>query len=182
MSERAEFHVVGEPLDGTPLHYTASGLDYVYLTNGFTVEDDPKYGRIITIKNVDDLHRMIGLYAVTRRRALRGAEFRFLRKQMGYKQRQLAEDLGVDEQTIANYEKNKKIPPTSDKLMRMTFLLWLTPEDARAEFLKRLNEEMKKHHQEIGDDAVPDADTQATIARQWQVQAGVDHDAVCLAM
>jgi hypothetical protein len=89
MSERADFHVMGQPLDGTPLHYTASGLDYVYLLNGFTVENDPDYGRMVTIDDENDLHRSIGLYVITRPRTLTGAEFRFLRKQMGFKQKDL---------------------------------------------------------------------------------------------
>lgn len=143
MSQRAEFHVMGEPLDGAPLHYTASGLDYVYLQNGFMVEDDPDYGRILTIRDVDALHRAIGLHVITRRRALTGAEFKFLRKQMKMKQKELADDWGVSEQTIANYEKEKRIPPTSDRLMRITFLVWITPEDMRAEFVKRITERIQ---------------------------------------
>ena len=108
MSERAEFHVMSQPFDGKPLHYTASGLDYVYLLNGFTVEDHPDYGRILTIQNEGDLQRSIGLYVITRQRPLTGPEFRFLRKQMGAKQKELAEELDVDEQTVANYEKTRK--------------------------------------------------------------------------
>lgn len=107
MSERAEFHVRGQPLDGTPLHYTASGLDYVYLLNGFTVEDDPDYGRITTIDNPDDLHAAIGLHIIQHPRPLTGPEFRFLRKQMGLKQRDLAPKFG-SVQTVANYEKEKR--------------------------------------------------------------------------
>jgi len=83
MSERAEFHVMGQPYDGKPLHYTASGLDYVYLRNGFQVEEDPDYGRIVTIDAVDDLHRAIGLYVVEQPRGLTGPEFRFFAKANG---------------------------------------------------------------------------------------------------
>jgi transcriptional regulator with XRE-family HTH domain len=36
------------------------------------------------------------------------AEFRFLRKQMGLTQKELGERLGVEDQTIANYEKEKQ--------------------------------------------------------------------------
>src|SRR5262245_61892833 len=69
MNERAEFHVMGQPLDGgEPLHYTASGLDYVYLLNGFTIEDDPDYGRMVSIHEPDALHVAIGLYIISRRR------------------------------------------------------------------------------------------------------------------
>lgn len=145
MIKRAEFHVRGEPLDGEPLHYTASGLDYVYLLNGFTVEEDPDYGRIVTIKVEDDLLLAIGLYVICQERRLTGAEFRFLRKQMKITQKQLAKRLGVEDQTVANYEKGKvKIPFPSEQLLRMVFLLWVTPPDERASTLKELAEDIQR--------------------------------------
>jgi hypothetical protein len=64
------------------------------------------------------------------------AEFRFLRKQMGLTQKELGERLGVEDQTIANYEKEKTIPLNSDKHMRLVFLLWMAPPSARAEILQ----------------------------------------------
>src|SRR5690606_6111594 len=103
MKQRAEFHVMGQPFDGEPLHYTASGLDYVYLLNGFHVEEDSDYGRIVTIEAPDDLHRAIGMRVVGQERDLKGQEFRFLRKQMGLRQQDIADQIGVDVQTIANY-------------------------------------------------------------------------------
>jgi DNA-binding transcriptional regulator YiaG len=136
MSERAEFHVRGQPLDGKPLHYTASGLDYVYLRNGFTIEEDADYGRIVSIEEEDDLLRTIGCHIVSQSRALTGAEFRFLRKLMKETQERLAAQLHVNVQTVANYEKGKKIPGNSDTLIRMMFALWTVPPDARAQVLK----------------------------------------------
>lgn len=170
MSERAEFHVMGQPLDGQPLHYTASGLDYVYLLNGFNIEDDADYGPILTIQNEDNLHRAIGLYVITRQRALTSAEFRFLRKQMGLRQKELASKLGVNEQTVANYEKNKRIPASSENWMRMIFLLSITPGDVHAELLKRVSEEFKKRSEKTAASTLPSPDIQNSIAKQWQIQ------------
>jgi DNA-binding transcriptional regulator YiaG len=188
MSERAEFHVRGQPLDGTSLHYTVSGLDYVYLTNGFTVDDDPDYGRIVTIEDERDLHRAIGLYIITRPRNLTGAEFKFLRKQMGFKQKSLAGDLGVNEQTVANYEKGRSIPARSEFLMRLTFLIWITPDDAKAAVVKRVTERIKAYAQKAKTqaetataDAMPPADIQTAISKLWQVQAGIKPTPVCYA-
>ena len=179
MSERAEFHVMGQPLDGTPLHYTAAGLDYVYLLNGFTFEDDEDYGRIVTIENERNLHRAIGLYVITRPRPLTGTEFRFLRRQMEFKQKDLAAELGVNEQTVANYEKNKRIPTTSDHLMRMVFLLWITPADERVELMKRLDKAIKTQRTRKSCTAMPPSDIQTSIAKQWHVQAGIDRTSAC---
>lgn len=174
MSERAEFHVMGQPLDGEPLHYTASGLDYVYLVNGFSIEEDPDYGRIVTVDAPDDLHRAIGLHIITKERPLTGAEFRFLRKQMKLTQAQLAERFrGANVQTIANYEKGRKIPPASEQLMRMIFLLWLIPPDTRAAVVKEINDQIqrakpmrRKRSSVIEHPSYPE------IAHQWKPSEG----------
>jgi transcriptional regulator with XRE-family HTH domain len=173
MSERAEFHVMGQPLDGKPLHYTASGLDYVYLNNGFSIEEDADYGRTLSIDAVDDLHRAIGLYVIEQPRGLTGAEFRFLRKQMGFKQTDLAERFGTDVQTIANYEKGKKIPPISDNYMRMFFALWIMPPDERAEVLKQYAEEIQRRKREKKNQTLrnPRRQSHFSIVKKWQVEA-----------
>lgn len=170
MSERAEFHVMGQPYDGKPLHYTASGLDYVYLINGFSIEEDPSYGRIVTIDAPDELHKAIGLHIITKDKGLTGPEFRFLRKQMKLTQKELAEDWfnGADVQTVANYEKGKKIPPASDRLMRVVFAVWLTPADARAALIKSITEEMKKRARPLRTKTRREHSSYPEIVRRWQ--------------
>lgn len=173
MSERAEFHVMGQPYGGKPLHYKASGLDYVYLLNGFNVEEDPDYGEILSIDAVDDLHRAIGLYVIEQPRGLTGPEFRFLRKQMGFKQTDLAERFGTDVQTIANYEKGRKIPPISDNYMRMCFALWIMPPDERAEVLKQYAEQIQRRKREKKNQTLrnPRRQSHFPIVKRWQVEA-----------
>ena len=58
-------------------HYTDSGLDNVWLEDGYTIENDPDYGEIISIEQVQDLHRFLGRMLVALPRPLNGAEFRF---------------------------------------------------------------------------------------------------------
>jgi hypothetical protein len=70
-----------DPVADTPLRYTECGLDDVWLTSGFTVEVDPLYGTLITIRQEDDLCRAIGLRLVEQ--ALAGPEARFLRRLIG---------------------------------------------------------------------------------------------------
>jgi putative transcriptional regulator len=166
MSERAEFHVMGQPFDGAPLHYTASGLDYVYLVNGFSITDDPEHGRTTKIKNERDLHHAIGMHIIMKSGILKAAEFRFLRKLMKYTQKELADELGVDEQTVANYEKNKTIPKSSDRAIRTTFLLWITPDDVRADVIKRMQEAVKTRRNK-GQKSSVNADI-PTFTKQWQ--------------
>lgn len=80
---------------------------------------------------------------------------------------------------MANYEKNKPIPRASDNLMRMNFLIWITPEDARAELMKRVSEVIQKRRSHKDDAVMPPADIQASIAKQWQVQPGMEPPPTC---
>jgi hypothetical protein len=56
-------------VDDHPLHYTACGLDNVYLLNGFKREtiDGEEY---VTVEDLDGLWKAIGLHLVTTRKAL----------------------------------------------------------------------------------------------------------------
>lgn len=63
-----------------PLHYTACGLDDVYLVNGFTREQIDGEDAI-TIEDLDGLWKAIGL-ALVRRKTLAPKEARFLRHHM----------------------------------------------------------------------------------------------------
>ena len=56
-------------------HYTESGLDNVYLVNGFTYVDRPD-GREVVIEDIDGLHRAIGEFLITNRKNLSGKEIR----------------------------------------------------------------------------------------------------------
>ena len=59
-------------------HYTQCGLDYVYLENGFRLEETP-YGAGVSIEDADELHEAIALSIITSPHAIRGQELRFLR-------------------------------------------------------------------------------------------------------
>ena len=72
-----------------------------------------------------------------------GAEFRFLRKQMGLSQRELASLMHTSDQTVANYEKGKTEPGPADAFMRVAYLLHIVPEEAPAEVLKALADRLR---------------------------------------
>jgi DNA-binding XRE family transcriptional regulator len=69
--------------------------------NGFRFEDDPDYGRMVHVINLDGLHRAIGLHLIEK------SDLTFLRKQLNLTQAQLGKQMGVTDQTVANYEKGK---------------------------------------------------------------------------
>jgi DNA-binding XRE family transcriptional regulator len=138
MTERADFFMAEDgSRNEKPFHYAACGLDYVYLLNGVTITRDPDYGDIVTIKAQSSLHRAIGLHII-QKRGMSGAEFKFLRKLMGYTQEALGWELELDAQTVALYEKKGRIPGPSQKLMRWQFLMFLVPPDTKAKVMSDL--------------------------------------------
>lgn len=116
-------------------HYTESGLDYIWLRNGYTEEETP-WGPGVAIDNVEGLHKVIALALARKEARLTGAEFRFLRRELDLSQRQIAAMWKVSEQTIANYEKGARpIPVTSEAVLRA---LYLEAENGNSEVTKQL--------------------------------------------
>ena len=135
MSERTHFFIEGREFLAEPYHYVESGLDGVVLLNGVS-ETATDYGPMVHIENINGLHRAIGLHIVEKEEPMSGPEFRFLRKQMGLSQADLAKDLGVTDQTVANYEKgNTRLGP-ADALIRACYLLSVLPAETRVEAVK----------------------------------------------
>lgn len=102
-------------------HYTECGLKNIYLLNGYQFIDTPR-GKAVSIKDVDGLHKAIGLFLVTTKKDLNGDELRFLRHEMLMSQDTLAGLLGMSEQTIRRWENGKiNIPKPSESLLRLLY-------------------------------------------------------------
>jgi DNA-binding transcriptional regulator YiaG len=121
----------------------------------------------------DDLLRAIGFYIISQERPLTGPEFRFLRKIMQETQEELADQLGVNVQTVANYERGKKIPGASDRYIRMMFALWTVPPDARASVLKDWERAFLQRKSLHSDHSGTPSDICSPFAEQW-AQGGGD--------
>jgi len=103
-------------------HYTESGLDSVYLVNGYKIVETPD-GRGIVIQDLDGLHEAIGRILATEKKRLNGKEVRFLRTEMLLSQYVLAKLLHVNEQTVARWEKARcKISGPADATLRLLYL------------------------------------------------------------
>ena len=100
-------------------HYTDSGLDNVFLENGYIKHETP-YGDGVSIENLDGLHKAICLWLIEIPKVLDGAELRFIRLEMELTQRDLAGILGETEQNIGRWERSeaKKINGCADRLVR----------------------------------------------------------------
>lgn len=108
-------------MENLPYHYTESGLNNIYLINGFNTIETPE-GKAISIHNIDGLHKAIGLFLVLNQRDLSGDEIRFLRHEMLMSQKTLSNLLGVSEQEIRRWENGKiKIPKSSESLLRLLY-------------------------------------------------------------
>lgn len=105
-----------------PYHYKECGLPNIYLANGYDLEtvDGDEY---VSIHNVDGLWRAIAMNLVSSQKLLSPSAIRFLRGQMDYTQAELADLLGVDDQTVARWEKAKaRLPGPADRAIRVFYL------------------------------------------------------------
>lgn len=103
-------------------HYTESGLDNVWLLDGYTVHKTP-YGKGVSIQNTEGLHKAIGKWLIAQPRPLNGAELRFIRIEMELTQRALAGIIGTEEQTLRLWEKkrDRPMPATAERLLRALY-------------------------------------------------------------
>ncbi|MBO9424730.1 hypothetical protein J7444_08355 [Labrenzia sp. R4_1] len=125
-------------------HYDACGLDNVYLVNGYTIEQDPDYGELVHIEDIDELHEEIARALIVQRRPLTGAEFKFLRVFLDLSQHRLAVILGSKEQNVRNWETKGKDKPVSnqsaERMLRVYALDYLDGESRIRELIERLTQ------------------------------------------
>jgi DNA-binding transcriptional regulator YiaG len=146
-----------------PYRYTESGLDYVYLENGFEEIDTP-YGRALEIEGVDALHRAIGKWLLQSAKALTGAEFRFLRHELDLSQKQLGRLMGEPEQNIGRWERarSKHVNPSADRIIRALYSESVGSNKTLRELIEALSE---------GDDRKRLPLRLQTTKRGWKVSA-----------
>jgi len=126
-----------------PFHYRRSGLDNIFLLNGFEKEtiDEEDY---VTVMDVDGLHEAIGLHLVTSRKTLAPKEIRFLRKTLNLTQAETGRLIGQSDQQIARWEKGENnINGPADRLLRLMFISTLAErneEQEPLEFLSKLDD------------------------------------------
>ena len=119
-------------------HYTECGLDNIYLLNGFD-SVETSHGRSIVIEDVDGLHDAIGRYLIHEKKKLDGREVRFLRLELGLSQSSLGILLGVDEQSVARWEKGQTAKfAAAEKIIRALYSEHVGGNEKISEFLKQL--------------------------------------------
>lgn len=121
-------------------HYHDSGLDNVFLENGYTVHETA-YGSGVSIQDTAGLHKAIGRWLIATPKPLNGAELRFLRTEMEITQRDLAGILGTTEQTLRLWEKHraKGINGSADRLLRAFYSEYIGGDGSVRSMVERLS-------------------------------------------
>lgn len=107
-------------------HYTESGLNNIWLENGYR-EIETEYGKAVLIDDVDGLHQAIAI-SLVQQPYLSGREFRYLRVHMDLTQKQVGAMMGVDAQSVALWEKKGRVRRYADLILRGYFLNIPMPE------------------------------------------------------
>jgi DNA-binding transcriptional regulator YiaG len=124
----------------TMYHYQECGLDNVYLANGYREVETP-YGPAVSIEDVYGLHKAIARGLVNTKPTLSGTEVRFIRKFLELTQVQLAELLGVEDQSVRRWEGLEELPKQADRSVRLVFRDMLhDPDLSLGELIRRIAE------------------------------------------
>lgn len=120
-------------------HYTECGLKNIYLINGYKFISTER-GKSISIKDIDGLHKAIGLFLVSNKKDLSADEVAFLRHEMLMSQSTLAKLLGMSEQAVRRWEKGSvSIPKPSESLLRLLYREHVHNRDGKiAQVLKKI--------------------------------------------
>ena len=103
-------------------HYTASGLDNIWLKNGYQLYTTGD-GTGFSIHDLDNLHKAIAIGIAEKSAPMTGKEFRFLRVELDLSQKAIGDLMDKSDQMIANWEKgNNEIPVLADAAMRNLYL------------------------------------------------------------
>ena len=101
-----------------PYLYTACGLENVYLLNGYELHRLAE-GEGVSVRDLDDLHEAIGQSLVQQDAPLQARELRWFRIHLDLTHAQLAEHLGCNAKTVAQWEKGEcPISQANDQIIR----------------------------------------------------------------
>lgn len=122
-------------------HYVDSGLDNVYLVDGYEITVDDDGEMYVSINDLSGLHKAIAHHLICDQKTLNGKEIRYLRTYLDLSQSHLGRLLGCDSQTVARWEKGEyHIPASSDRLFRLIGLGTLVGEVNPHDIIDKLDE------------------------------------------
>jgi DNA-binding transcriptional regulator YiaG len=131
----------------TMYHYIESGLNNVWLSNGFIVR---KYedGDAVAIADMEGLHAAIGRN-LSAKGYLTGNEFRFLRKELGLSQNRFAGWIGLTEDMVSKWERLGRVPKMAARFMQSIYLEKLDGNVKITEMVERLASLDREDHAKV---------------------------------
>lgn len=122
-------------------HYWQCGLDYVYLQNGVSWEENGGE-KFYHIQDVAGLHRAIAHRIVTGLSPLQGQDLRFLRSLMDLSQTALAHRMGYSRDAIAKRESDPHgtLDGKMDRILRLIYILHACDTQAQREINEVLDD------------------------------------------
>ena len=108
-------------------HMTNSGLNNVWLKNGYKTGED-KFGPYYSINDIPGLYGAITVALAHGGGDLSAAELRVIRRQLGMTQAELGNELGCKDQTVLLWERRGVIPEAEAKQIKFMILRQFCPE------------------------------------------------------
>lgn len=100
-------------------HYTECGLDNVIIEGVDFVTDDSG-DQVLSIRNINGLHRAIAQFIASRKSGISGKELRFLRTEMGMTQAEIADMIHREPLTVSRWERGEvPIDSNAETLIRL---------------------------------------------------------------
>lgn len=125
-------------MNGEYYHYKECGLNYVFLANGFNFYDTPG-GKIVSIDNIESLHKVIGRFIIDNIKDLDGQEIKFIRNELLMSPARLAHNLQTSEQTLKRWESNHTpINGSAETILRMLYLDYIGENPKIRQIIKRM--------------------------------------------
>jgi putative zinc finger/helix-turn-helix YgiT family protein len=124
-------------------HYTESGLQNVWL-DGVEIFECKCGECFAFISCAQELHKLIAQILLKQENQLSGREIRFLRKHMGMKSKDFANELGVRPVTISRWESGDYPPSKSfDRFIRLFYAANMGLEEVAKELVKDIFPKLK---------------------------------------
>lgn len=122
-------------------HYIESGLDNVFLQNGYAIENHPDYGELISLSAISPLHRRLDEALLVRAPYLTGAMMRVIRvSAMELAPDEFAKALGLSPSRVTELEvaRDERLPDDVEAALRTyaSEKLGFTGSDARGDHLQ----------------------------------------------
>jgi DNA-binding transcriptional regulator YiaG len=128
-------------------HYTESGLQNVWLANGFKTRKVAG-GVAVAIIDLEGLHEAIGRN-LAHKGHLTGGEFRFLRKELDLSQKRVASLVGKSEEAVSKWERLGHVPNSATRLVQGIYLETIDGDIKFRQLVEELAELDRVHQEKI---------------------------------